>query len=61
MSVEIEDIGIKMNTVNAIRDVPRETAQVGIAHELLDFDISDRKLGDARIESLRRSVLVPRA
>jgi hypothetical protein len=56
---EIKDVGVEVNTVNAIRDVRRETGQVCIAHEILDFDIFDRKLRNTSIDTLRRSVLVP--
>ena len=58
---QVENVGIEVDAVKAVRDVSRQAGQVRLAHELLDHDVADRKVGDAGIDALRGPVFVPGA
>ena len=58
---QIENVGVEMNAISSVSDIPRKVRQISILDVLLDLDVLDRKLRYLGINSLTGPVFIPAA
>ncbi len=55
----IQNVGVEVNSVQALGDLPGQVRQVRIADVFFDFNVFDRKRLDFGVNPLSRSILFP--